>query len=114
MEFINHASEISEIKETKDSDKKGFERTALDNYNALLERNAVEGDNSSAISNEAKSISNKNSSTEKASETTENTPETGTKENGVEHNPETEKTVTLGMQNGAPDNRSAIHFLIRN
>lgn len=96
MEFINHTSEISEIKETKDSDKKGFERTALDNYNALLERNAVEGDNSSAISNEAKSISNKNSSTEKASETTENTPETGTKENGIEHNPETEKTVTLG------------------
>ena len=94
MELMNHASDISEVQETKDSGKVGFEKTALDNFNALLERNAVEGDNSSAIPNESKTDSNKSSNAKIVSETTEKTPETGTKENDAEHNPKVEKTIT--------------------
>ncbi len=94
MEHMNRASDVSEVQETKDSGKKELEKTALDNYNALLARNAVEGDNSSTQSNEAKADSNKNNSTEKAFETTEKTPDTGTKKNDAEQNPENEKTVT--------------------
>jgi hypothetical protein len=94
MEQMNRVSDVSEVQETKSSGKKELEKTALDNYNKLLARNAVEGDNSSTQSNEAKADSNKNNSTEKAFETTEKTPDTGTKENDAEHNPENEKTVT--------------------
>ncbi len=94
MELMNYASDISEVQETKVSGKKGFEKSALDNYNALLARNAVEGDNSSTKFNEVKADSNNNNSTEKAFETTEKTPETDTKENDAEQNHENKKMVT--------------------
>lgn len=89
MELMNRASEISEVQETKDSSKKGFEQTALNNYHALLEKNAVEGDNSTNSSNEERTDSCKRN----ISETADETVETSAKETDTESKPEIEKNA---------------------
>ena len=87
MELMNRSSEVSEVQETKDAGKKGFEQSAINNYHALLEKNAVEEDNSVAFSNEGKNDSGKRN----ISETADNTVEHNTKDNDTESEPEIEK-----------------------
>ena len=89
MEQMSRGSDISEVQETKDSSKKGFEQSALNNYHALLEKNAVEGDNSTNSSNEERTDSCKRN----ISETADETVETSAKETDTESKPEIEKNV---------------------